>query len=63
MSNPGHCRGRGSAPKRVGGSVLPSLRRRTEAEQPPELAGSKCAAPKQGLSGRLVKKPWVRSKM
>jgi hypothetical protein len=53
----------GSAPKRAGGSVLPSLRRQTEAEQPPELAGSKHAAPEQGLSGRLVKKPWVHSKV
>jgi hypothetical protein len=62
----------GEQPPSARGRVLPLLRRRVKALQPPRRGGprraapeqgSKCAAPEQGTSDRPVKKARVHSKM
>jgi hypothetical protein len=62
MSNPGRRRGRGDSP-RAGGERVAAVEAADRSGVAPELAGSKRVAPEQGLLGRPVKKPRVRSKM
>jgi hypothetical protein len=52
----------GSAPERLGERIT-AVEAADRSGAAPELAGSKCAAPEQGSSGRLEKKSQVRSKM
>jgi hypothetical protein len=52
----------GSAPERAGECVA-AIEAADRSGVPPELVGSKRAAPEQGLSGHPAKKPRVRSKM